>query len=37
MDDSEETTADDCLLELEDIHMEFGKVSALAGISLKIK
>ena len=27
----------DVLLELEDIHMYFGKVAALAGISLKIR
>ena len=27
----------DILLELDDIHMSFGKVEALAGISLKVK
>jgi len=34
---SEEIKDDDVLLELEDIHMSFGKVSALAGVSLKIR
>jgi branched-chain amino acid transport system ATP-binding protein len=32
-----EASARDILLELEDIHMDFGKVSALAGVSLKIR
>jgi branched-chain amino acid transport system ATP-binding protein len=35
--DSEKTKAEEVLLELEDIHMYFGKVSALAGVSLKIR
>ncbi|MDF1593073.1 MAG: ABC transporter ATP-binding protein [Desulfobacterales bacterium] len=34
---SEEIKGNDVLLELEDIHMSFGKVSALAGVSLKIR
>ena len=29
--------AGDILLELEDVHMYFGKVAALAGVSLKIR
>ena len=37
MTDSIETQAQDILLELDDIHMSFGKVQALAGVSLKIK
>ncbi len=32
-----EMTPDDILLELDDVHMSFGKVNALAGINLKIR
>ena len=32
-----EINESDVLLELEDIHMSFGKVAALAGISLKVR
>ena len=34
---SSETTQDEVLLELNDIHMSFGKVNALAGINLKVR
>jgi len=37
LDHSQGTSTGDILLELEDIHMDFGKVSALAGVSLKIR
>jgi len=36
LEESNATQAQDALLELEDIHMSFGKVLALAGVSLKI-
>jgi len=35
--DSSATQTQDVLLELDDIHMSFGKVQALAGVSLKIR
>ncbi len=37
MTEAVESSHDDILLELEDIHMYFGKVHALEGISLKVK
>ncbi|MBW1777650.1 MAG: ABC transporter ATP-binding protein [Deltaproteobacteria bacterium] len=35
--ESAESTNNEVLLELEDLHMSFGKVSALEGVSLKVK
>ena len=37
MDATRNAQAADILLELEDVHMNFGKVSALAGVSLQVK